>query len=120
MSIEFEKDVRLSKSLIWDMQKEYFASTGIDAWNHQVPFYITSNPVIAKHYASLVYAMMLDNYDINKSDVYYIIPLLLKRDDYDDNSTQRTTLIRLIVVLITPLLFVAYFYSLLSYSRVLF
>ena len=75
MSIEFEKDVRLSKSLIWDMQKEYFASTGIDAWNHQVPFYITSNPVIAKHYASLVYAMMLDNYDINKSDVYYILEL---------------------------------------------
>jgi len=49
----------------------------------------------------------------------FIIPLLLKRDDYDDNSTQRITLVRLIVVLITPLLFVVYFYSLLSYSRVL-
>jgi hypothetical protein len=46
------------------------------------------------------------------------IPLLLKQRD-DNDSTQRITLIRLIVVLITPLLFVAYFYSLLSYSRVL-
>ena len=46
------------------------------------------------------------------------IPLLLKQRD-DNDSTQRITLIRLIVVLITPLLFVVYFYSLLSYSRVL-
>ena len=46
------------------------------------------------------------------------IPLLLKQRD-DNDSTQRITLIRLIVVLITALLFVAYFYSLLSYSRVL-
>jgi hypothetical protein len=78
MSIEFEKEVRLSKSLVWQMQKDYFASSGIDAWNHQVPFYVTSNPVVAKHYAKLVYSLMCDSDSDRKSkdnNCYYILEL---------------------------------------------
>jgi uncharacterized protein Usg len=50
-----------SESSIWQLQVDYFMQSGINAWkNNEVPHYITSNPVVAKVYAELVYAFLCD------------------------------------------------------------
>ncbi len=53
-SIIFEQKKSLSKCHLWEMERQYFADKGIEAWLHDVPFYITSNPFIAKAYANVV------------------------------------------------------------------
>ena len=43
---------RLSRSLLWQLQRRYFAQAGLDAWRSgTVPHYVTSNPFIARAYA---------------------------------------------------------------------
>ncbi len=54
-----ESEVRLSECLLWPLQVKYFQESGIAAWN-QVPFYITSNPFIARAYAEVLVAFLLD------------------------------------------------------------
>ncbi len=50
-----------SRSLLWDMQRDYFAARGADAWRQgEVPHYITSNPTIARAYAEIVFAFGQD------------------------------------------------------------
>jgi SAM-dependent MidA family methyltransferase len=56
-----EKQQLFSQSLIWQLQRDYFSSAGIDAWRSgEVPHYITSNPVVGKTYAELVLAFLRD------------------------------------------------------------
>jgi hypothetical protein len=55
-----EQNKRLSQSHLWRMEREYFEKKGIEAWLHEVPFYITSNPFIARAYASIVINFMRD------------------------------------------------------------
>jgi tetratricopeptide (TPR) repeat protein len=56
-----EENQLFSQSILWDLQKRYFASKGADAWRGDgVPDYITSNPMIANAYAELVFAFWLD------------------------------------------------------------
>ena len=73
-----ERSTRFSESLLWAMQKEYFDNQGINAWINQVPFYITTNPVMANTYAHVTLRYIQDhiyqnNYD--KSQPFYIIEL---------------------------------------------
>lgn len=73
-----EKSRRFSESLLWTMQKEYFDSQGINAWVGQVPFYITTNPVMANTYAQVTLRYIQDhihqnNYD--PSEPFYIVEL---------------------------------------------
>jgi len=50
-----------SKSLIWQMQLDYYHKAGISAWRSgEVPHYITSNPVVGKTYAELFLALLRD------------------------------------------------------------
>lgn len=37
-----------------NFQREFYKREGMEAWNWQVPFYVTSNPYIANSYASLI------------------------------------------------------------------
>lgn len=53
-TITLEQNKRLSDSLLWRVEKEYFERKGIEAWLYEVPYYITSNPFIAKSYARVV------------------------------------------------------------------
>lgn len=48
-----ESHVRLSHSKLWEIQRNYFASMGIQAWKEEVPFYISSNAFIGHRYALL-------------------------------------------------------------------
>ena len=48
-------------SKLWELQREYFAARGLQAWSSgEVPHYITSNPVVAAAYAEVLVAFRRD------------------------------------------------------------
>ncbi len=55
-----ENAVRFSQSKLWQAQRSYYDQQGIDAWVDEVPFYVTSNPVIADKYASVTARFLQD------------------------------------------------------------
>ena len=56
-----ESDVPFSRSLLWDLQREYFQTAGVTAWStHTVPLYVTNNPALARAYAAVVAAWLED------------------------------------------------------------
>lgn len=55
-----QENMKLSECLLWGMERDYFEKKGIEAWLHDVPFYITSNPFIAKSYAKMVIYFIRD------------------------------------------------------------
>jgi tetratricopeptide (TPR) repeat protein len=56
-----EADVPLSQSLIWRLQRDYYAQRGLEAWSQDlVPSYITNNPLIAEIHAQMVAAFIED------------------------------------------------------------
>lgn len=58
---QLEQNQPFSKSLIWQLQRDYFNQAGIDAWRSgAVPHYLTSNPIVGKTYAELVLAFLRD------------------------------------------------------------
>jgi len=60
-AVILEAGVRLSQSVLWKLQREYFAREGIDAWSSAtVPHYITCNAFIAEAYARVVLGWMRD------------------------------------------------------------
>lgn len=59
-NIQLESRQAFSRSMIWEAQRSYYDSSGIDAWTGDVPCYITTNPFIAHHYASTVAAFITD------------------------------------------------------------
>lgn len=63
-----ESFVRLSHSKLWEIQRNYFASMGIDAWKEEVPFYISSNAFIGHRYALLVVNFIKEWNKLNTSD----------------------------------------------------
>jgi tetratricopeptide (TPR) repeat protein len=58
---QLEAGVPLSQSVIWRLQREFYAQRGLKAWTQDmVPSYITNNPFIAEIYAGIV-ASFLDD-----------------------------------------------------------
>lgn len=56
-----EKDVRLSRSRLWDFERAYYERQGLRAWGDgEVPHAITSNPMIAAGYAEVIVAFLRD------------------------------------------------------------
>jgi len=56
-----ERDVPFSQSIIWRLQREFYAKHGLKAWAEDlVPSYITSNPLIAEIYAAVVAGFISD------------------------------------------------------------
>src|SRR3954452_1618621 len=56
-----ETAVPLSRSVIWRLQRDYYAQRGLAAWTEDmVPSYITNNPLIAEIHAGIVAAYMED------------------------------------------------------------
>jgi tetratricopeptide (TPR) repeat protein len=73
-----EHDAKFSESKIWNYQRSYFDSKGINAWVGGVPYYVTSNSVIAHSYAQVVFRYYQDGLRtglINKEERLYIIEL---------------------------------------------
>lgn len=56
-----ESGVPLSQSLIWRLQREFYADQGVKAWtDDMVPHYITNNPFIAEIYAKIIFDFLCD------------------------------------------------------------
>ena len=56
-----ESDVSFSQSVIWRLQREFYAQRGLKAWTEDlVPSYITNNPFIAEIYAQMVFGYLTD------------------------------------------------------------
>jgi hypothetical protein len=64
-----ETDVPLSQSLIWRLQREFYAERGLKAWTEDlVPSYITNNPFIAEIYAQIVAGFIADCMNLSQRD----------------------------------------------------
>ncbi len=56
-----EDKTRLSESIIWELNKNYYQQQGTKAWSSGVvPHYITSNSAVGKTYAELIFALLCD------------------------------------------------------------
>jgi tetratricopeptide (TPR) repeat protein len=76
-----EQEQRLSKSMLWQLLRDYYDQTGIDAWQKAlVPHFVTSNSFIAHAYARVVLAFMSDCLadkirPLDTSQPFYILEL---------------------------------------------
>ena len=76
--IVIEDAVRFSKSGLWQAQRSYYDQQGVDAWTDEVPFYVTSNPVIADKYARVTARFFQDwvnRFPESAGQTFYIIEL---------------------------------------------
>lgn len=64
-----ETGVPLSQSVIWRLQRDFYAQRGLKAWTEDmVPSYITNNPFIAEIYAAVVAAYLADCMELAQKD----------------------------------------------------
>lgn len=76
--VRIERDKRLSESMLWASQREYYHEQGVSAWSGAVPFYITSNPYIANAYANIVVRYIQDCLRVNPkaiNETFYIMEI---------------------------------------------
>jgi len=76
--IIIEENRRFSESQIWAGQREYYDQKGIQAWDGDVPFYITSNPFIGNCYARLAMRFIQDWIKLHPNSTqhtFYILEL---------------------------------------------
>lgn len=68
---------RLSQSILWQLQRDYYASESIKAWKtDRVPHVITNNAFIAKAYARIVFGFLRDwQQRIDRSEPVYLVEL---------------------------------------------
>ena len=59
-TVVIESKKRFSECCLWALQRKYFETAGIDAWVSSVPYYVTSNPYIAKCYANTALGFIQD------------------------------------------------------------
>ena len=72
-----ETKQRLSQSLLWQLQRDFFQNEGMGAWNTgKVPHYATSNPFIAKAYGKVAMGFLRDYLaEIDTTQPLYIVEL---------------------------------------------
>lgn len=72
--ILLESSKRLSQSMLWKIQEEFYATQGIDAWAESVPFFITNSIYIAESYAEMMVHFLRDYRPYLNADepVYFI------------------------------------------------
>ena len=78
-AVILEAEKPLSQSMLWNLQKDFFANQGPEAWiKGIVPQYITTNPYIANLYAKTIFGYCRDyvtRTDIDKNSTIYIMEL---------------------------------------------
>lgn len=73
-----ENPVRLSESKLWQIQRNYFKAMGVEAWDKEVPSYISSNAFIGYEYALLVTEFINDtrrHHPQTQYETFYIAEL---------------------------------------------
>lgn len=52
---KIEENKRLSESILWQLQADYYKKMGVDCWlDGHIPHLISTNPYIAQYYANLI------------------------------------------------------------------
>ena len=66
---------RLSESILWQLQRDYYAGESIKAWKtDRVPHVITNSAFLAKAYTRIVYGFLRDwQHRIDRSEPVYIV-----------------------------------------------
>jgi hypothetical protein len=72
-----EAPCRLSRSLLWRLQRRFFERRGIAAWSEGVvPHWATSNPYLAQAYSRIVLGFLCDWHAlVEPSQPLYIVEL---------------------------------------------
>jgi hypothetical protein len=72
-----EASCRLSRSLLWRLQRRFFERRGIAAWGDGVvPHYVTSNPYLAQAYGQIVLGFLRDwHAHLDPSQPLYLVEL---------------------------------------------
>jgi len=76
--LQIERKKRLSQSLLWYLQRQYFDEQGVDAWTGAVPYFVTSNCYAAECYASVVMNFISDwlsQHKESKKEPFYLLEL---------------------------------------------
>lgn len=56
-----ESNTVLSESIIWNLNQTFYKDHGIDAWRkNEVPSHITSNSMVGKTYAEMLFGILMD------------------------------------------------------------
>jgi len=74
---QLEKEVPFAKSVLWDIQSEYYTKQGLQAWNSHgaIPHYVSSNPTVANSYAEIALGFFRDRRIIapdNTDPIYFL------------------------------------------------
>jgi tetratricopeptide (TPR) repeat protein len=76
--VSLEEKTQFSESRLWAVQRSFYDNAGIEAWTSEVPFYVTSNPIIAHNYARIVVSFICDwisNHPEAISHPFYFVEL---------------------------------------------
>lgn len=58
---EVQAPTRFSESLIWQLNRDFYHTQGIEAWREgRVPHHLSSNAMVGKTYAALIFAFLKD------------------------------------------------------------
>lgn len=77
-TVVVENNTSFSKSILWQLQRDYFEKEGVNAWASKVPNFVTSNTFIANCYANLVLSFFQDwvqKYPDSQQQPFYILEL---------------------------------------------
>ncbi|ADI37769.1 putative tetratricopeptide (TRP) repeat protein [Waddlia chondrophila 2032/99] len=73
---QLEKDQLFSKSILWDLQLAVYREFGPSAWAEKgVPFYLTSNPLLARQFVSVIESYFFEMPASNPSEPIYVFDL---------------------------------------------
>ena len=69
-----EREQRFSLSIVWEMQRRFYAERGLDAWRSQtVTEHVTATPALADAFARVVHGHLRDR--VNRLERTYIVEL---------------------------------------------
>lgn len=71
--IILEEKALFSQSMLWDVQRDFYSTMGINAWSQNgVPYYVTSNSLMGKAYAEIAIAFLEDRSKTSRDTVYFL------------------------------------------------
>ena len=76
-SYEVEASKPFSESLIWQLNRAYYINEGVEAWREgTVPHHITSNSLVGKTYAELIFSFLKDlSHKGNTEETVYLLEM---------------------------------------------
>lgn len=70
--IFLEEKALFSQSMLWRLQREYYANMGPEAWCPGVPYYVTSNSAMGLAYAQTAMSLFATLADASRETVYIL------------------------------------------------